>query len=79
MDRGASWASFETSLPPSIGSNTMSFHSTNWNWILFTGSNCESLGGWKGRVCSDEVGYFFLSFIVLETLKRVLGGRIKLN
>lgn len=55
MDRGASWASFEAALPPSLGANTLSFHAINWDWILYTGQECEATGGWKGRVCHDEV------------------------
>ncbi|KAM0751951.1 putative signal sequence binding protein [Meredithblackwellia eburnea MCA 4105] len=57
MDRGASWAPFKTELPPSISANTLSFHSRQWEWILFTGQNCESTGGWKGRICHDETFY----------------------
>lgn len=55
MNRGDSWASFETALPPSISANTLSFHANQWEWILFTGQSCESTGGWKGRICHDEV------------------------
>ncbi|SCZ93735.1 BZ3500_MvSof-1268-A1-R1_Chr6-3g08852 [Microbotryum saponariae] len=55
MNRGESWQSFTTALPPSLSANTLSFHATRWEWILYTGQNCQDLGGWRGRICHDEV------------------------
>ena len=55
IDRGATFASFDTPLPPALSASTLSFHSIKSDWILYTGTRCESGGGWKGRICHDEV------------------------
>lgn len=55
MNRGETWQSFTTALPPSYGPNTLGFHANKWDWIIYTGQNCEDMGGWKGRICHDEV------------------------
>ncbi|SCV67566.1 BQ2448_5177 [Microbotryum intermedium] len=57
MNRGESWQSFTTELPPSLGASTLSFHATRWEWILYTGQSCQDLGGWRGRICHDETFY----------------------
>ncbi|EFP90660.1 vacuolar protein sorting/targeting protein PEP1 [Puccinia graminis f. sp. tritici] len=54
INRGDSWQSFTTSDQPSISGSPLAFHSTKWNWILFSGQKCESLGSWKGKLCYDE-------------------------
>ncbi|KAI9613309.1 hypothetical protein H4Q26_009909 [Puccinia striiformis f. sp. tritici PST-130] len=54
INRGDSWQSFTTSDQPSISGSPLAFHSTKWNWILFSGQKCESLGTWKGKLCYDE-------------------------
>ncbi|POW02780.1 hypothetical protein PSTT_11522, partial [Puccinia striiformis] len=54
INRGDSWQSFTTSDQPSISGSPLAFHSTRWNWILFSGQKCESLGTWKGKLCYDE-------------------------
>lgn len=55
LDRGTTWAPFETAIPPTLGSAALSFHAQKWDWIIFTGQRCEGMGGWKGKVCKDEV------------------------
>lgn len=56
IDRGATFASFETALPPAMNANTLSFHSRKSEWILFKGQRCEPDRGWKGvGTCHDEV------------------------
>ncbi|GAA6008486.1 vacuolar protein sorting/targeting protein 10 [Rhodotorula paludigena] len=57
MNRGETWQSFVTALAPALSANTLSFHSRQWEWILFTGQKCEDVGGWQGRVCHDETFY----------------------
>lgn len=59
MNRGETWQSFVTALSPALSANTLSFHSRQWEWILFTGQKCEDVGGWQGRVCHDEVRWRF--------------------
>lgn len=54
INRGDSWQSFETADHPTIGSSPLAFHSVKWDWILFNGQRCESLGGWQGKTCFDE-------------------------
>jgi len=54
INRGDSWQSFTTSDQPSISGSPLAFHSTKWNWILFSGQKCESLGTWRGKLCYDE-------------------------
>lgn len=54
INRGDSWQSFNTSDQPSITGSPLAFHSSKWNWILFSGQKCESLGTWKGKVCYDQ-------------------------
>ncbi|KAG0144537.1 hypothetical protein CROQUDRAFT_108449 [Cronartium quercuum f. sp. fusiforme G11] len=54
INRGDSWQSFETADQPTIGGSPLAFHSTKWDWILFNGQKCESLGGWQGKRCYDE-------------------------
>ncbi|CAH7670748.1 hypothetical protein PPACK8108_LOCUS5483 [Phakopsora pachyrhizi] len=55
INRGDSWQSFTTSDHPALGLSPLAFHSKKWNWILFTGRKCESLGTWQGKICYDEV------------------------
>lgn len=55
MNRGETWQSFETALPPSISANTLSFHANKWDWIIYAGSKCDEQGGWRGRICHAEV------------------------
>jgi hypothetical protein len=57
LDRGRTWQTFETPLPPALNSQPLAFHSKKdkWDWIMFTGQLCESLGGWRGMACQDEV------------------------
>lgn len=55
MNRGETWQSFETPLAPSLSSTTLSFNARRPEWILFAGQKCESIGGWQGKVCHDEV------------------------
>lgn len=57
-DRGATFHAFDTSLPPAQGPAALSFHAREPEWIIFTGENCDQTGGWKGRVCHDEVSTF---------------------
>ncbi|GAA5963481.1 hypothetical protein JCM3765_006251 [Sporobolomyces pararoseus] len=65
MNKGENWLSFKTPLPPSLSSstNTLTFNAKKWDWILFTGSKCESGGGgWGGmigggKICHDETFY----------------------
>jgi len=57
MNKGETWSSFKTPLPPSLSANTLGFNAKKWDWILFTGQKCESQGGWGGKVCHDEVSY----------------------
>lgn len=59
INRGDSWQSFTTSDQPSISGSPLAFHSTKWNWILFSGQKCESLGSWRGKLCYDEASVFF--------------------
>jgi Sortilin, neurotensin receptor 3, len=57
LDRGRTWQTFETPLPPALNSQPLAFHSRKdkWDWIMFTGQRCESLGGWLSKACQDEV------------------------
>ncbi|GAA6062486.1 hypothetical protein JCM10212_001859 [Sporobolomyces blumeae] len=57
MNKGESWSSFETPLPPSLSPNTLSFNAKKWDWILFTGQECQNGGGWRGKVCHDQTFY----------------------
>lgn len=57
-NRGQSWQSFTTPLVPAPATNALAFHATEWNWVIFTGQNCETDGStWRGRVCYDEAYY----------------------
>ncbi|GAA5949701.1 hypothetical protein JCM10213_001361 [Rhodosporidiobolus nylandii] len=49
MNRGETWQSFVTPLAPSLSANTLGFHAKRWDWVLFTGQECEDRGGWTGR------------------------------
>lgn len=55
MNKGETWSSFKTALPPSLSANTLGFNAKKWDWILYTGQKCESMGGWGGKICHDEV------------------------
>ncbi|GAA5905768.1 hypothetical protein JCM6882_000453 [Rhodosporidiobolus microsporus] len=57
LNRGETWQSFVTPLAPSLGANTLAFHAKRWDWVLFTGQECEDKGGWTGRICSDTTYY----------------------
>lgn len=61
MNKGETWSSFKTPLPPSLSANTLGFNAKKWDWILFTGQKCESTGGWGGKVCHDEVSFSLVS------------------
>lgn len=54
MNRGETWQSFETALPPSLTANTLSFHARKPDWILYAGQKCETVGGWQAKVCHEE-------------------------
>lgn len=69
LNSGESWQSWETEETPAITTPPLSFHSVHWDWILFTGQRCESLGGWRGKICYDEVRSPFLACI-RSALKR---------
>ncbi|GAA6013403.1 hypothetical protein JCM11491_006065 [Sporobolomyces phaffii] len=57
MNKGESWSSFKTSLPPSLSANTLGFNAKKWDWILYTGQKCQELGGWRGKICHEETFY----------------------
>lgn len=57
-NRGETWQSFEVPNEPAVASEVLSFHSDNWEWILYSAQHCESLGGFLSRNCIDEVSYF---------------------
>jgi hypothetical protein len=55
INRGSTWQSFETDLPPAGGIQALSFHSSDVNWILYAGQQCEmSSGPFQGRTCFDD-------------------------
>lgn len=64
LNRGQTWQSFKVESPPVAGTASLTFHArpNRWDWIMYTGQQCESLGGWKGKVCYDEVCFFLLSY-----------------
>ncbi|GAA99449.1 hypothetical protein E5Q_06148 [Mixia osmundae IAM 14324] len=53
IDRGLTWQHFEAPLPVAVGVPALTFHSRQPEWILYTGQDCESDGGWLGKVCYD--------------------------
>ncbi|GAA5912886.1 vacuolar protein sorting/targeting protein 10 [Sporobolomyces salmoneus] len=57
MNKGETWSSFRTALPPALSANTLGFNAKKWDWILYTGQKCESMGGWGGKICHDETFY----------------------
>jgi hypothetical protein len=54
-NRGETWQTFEVPAAPAIASEVLGFHADNWEWVLYSGQHCESLGGWLGQTCFDEV------------------------
>ncbi|KAI0738712.1 Oligoxyloglucan reducing end-specific cellobiohydrolase [Daedaleopsis nitida] len=58
LNRGDSWQSFETKIPPALVGRPLSFHSDpkKWEYILFQGTACDKSGGWGSR-CHDETYY----------------------
>lgn len=58
-NRGQSWQTFHTNLPPSSGVSSLRFHSTKWDWILYAGKKCEqSPWGWLGgQDCWEVASY----------------------
>ncbi|GAA5980381.1 hypothetical protein JCM11641_001783 [Rhodosporidiobolus odoratus] len=61
MNRGETWHTFTTPLAPSLSANALSFHARKWDWILFTGQECERVG-WGGRVCRESTFYSLDAF-----------------
>lgn len=58
INRGQTWQSFTTPLPPAGGPGSLSFHATELNWILFSGQQCEQDSGpWQGKICYDDAFY----------------------
>ncbi|MBW0519773.1 hypothetical protein O181_059488 [Austropuccinia psidii MF-1] len=55
INRGHSWQSFNLIIQPTQSINPLTFHASKWNWILFTGQKCDSLGNWSGtKLCHDQ-------------------------
>ena len=55
INRGSTWQSFETDLPPAGGVSALSFHATELNWVLYSGQQCEtSSGPFAGKTCFDD-------------------------
>ena len=57
-NRGDTWRSFTTQLPPSLGANVLAFHANKADWIIYTGQNCRDSGSqWGGKICHEEVRF----------------------
>ncbi|EJU03910.1 Oligoxyloglucan reducing end-specific cellobiohydrolase [Dacryopinax primogenitus] len=57
INRGKTWQTFETPIPPALTSTPLSFHATEPGYVLFHGTRCENTGIWWGRECHDEAYY----------------------
>lgn len=58
-NRGQSWQSFDTDLPPTSGSTSLEFHSSKWDSILYIGKKCESdVWSWLGGQTCWDVAYY---------------------
>ncbi|RKP09905.1 hypothetical protein THASP1DRAFT_13625, partial [Thamnocephalis sphaerospora] len=54
-DRGATWSTFRTPIPPTRTSAALSFHAERSGYVLFTGERCSSsIAGDSSDTCKDE-------------------------
>lgn len=61
-DRGKTWHSFDTEVPPSMLQNPLSFNAKSHDSILFAGEQCDDKGGFWGTQCHDRTYYTEDSF-----------------
>ncbi|KAK9765410.1 vacuolar protein sorting/targeting protein PEP1 [Basidiobolus ranarum] len=57
QDKGSSWRSFDTPVPPSSNTPALNFHAERARYVIFTGVRCSVSGDWGRESCSDESYY----------------------
>lgn len=55
LNRGESWQSFTVPVPPAFGMNALGYNARHWDWIIYTGLNCQTQEGSNRQFCSEEV------------------------